>query len=234
VLLVGLERRLVTFELLSGAIEEVAFVTDDRRCVINEGLAVPGGVLFGTKNLTFDTPIAELYFFDSVDCTVRSILGGQICSNGKHFYDNNGTAYLADICSFQQAITRYRIGPSWTLETLDKIVDVTGQGIYPDGMRPSGDSLIVAFYDPRPVPNGCSRRYSIATGELLDEWVLEGSPRVTCPEFVRIGGETRLLFTTAIEGMPPEIRALAPRAGHFFLADAAGLSAPPPPPLVAA
>ncbi len=234
VLLVGLERRLVFYDLISRSIEDVAPVTDDRRCVINEGMAVPGGALFGTKNLTFDAPVAEVYFFDAATRRVRMVLGGQICSNGKHLYERNGTRYLADICSFKQAVTRYRVGRDWTLEAEAKIVDHAGQGIYPDGMRSSGESLIVAFYDPRPMPNGHARRYGIDTGELLDEWVIPGSPRVTCPEFVTVAGQTKLLFTTAIEGMPEEIRRIAPFAGHLFLGGADGLEVPPPPPLVAA
>lgn len=232
--LIGLERRLVFYDLTSRTIEEIATVTDDRRCVINEGMAVPGGVLFGTKNLTFDAPVAEVYFFDSATRQVRSVLGGQICSNGKHLYGRNGKRYLADICSFKQAVTRYRVAEDWRLEAEARIVDFTGQGIYPDGMRPSGESLIVAFYDPRPMSNGHARRYSIDSGELLEEWVVPGSPRVTCPEFVTMGGETKLLFTTAIEGMPEEIRAIAPLAGYLYIAGAAGLEVPPPPPLVAA
>lgn len=234
VLLVGLERRLVFYDLISRVIEEIAPVTDDRRCVINEGMAVPGGALFGTKNLTFDAPVAEVYFFDAATRQVRTVLGGQICSNGKHLYERDGIRYLADICSFKQAVTRYRVAPDWTLDAEAKIVDFAGQGIYPDGMRSSGESLIVAFYDPRPVPDGHARRYAIDTGETLDEWVIPGSPRVTCPEFVTIGGQTKLLFTTAIEGMPEDIRRIAPCAGHLFLASANGLEAPPPPHLVAA
>ena len=62
-----------------------------------------------------------------------------------------------------------------------------------------------------------SRRYRAA--DPVQRWRSRrgvdapGSPRVTCPEFVTIEGKTRLLFTTAIEGMPPETRAIAPHAG---------------------
>lgn len=234
VLLVGLERRLVFYDTASRRIEEIAPVTSDERCIINEGMAVPGGALFGTKNLTFDAPVAEVYFYDDASQTVKTLLGGQICSNGKHLYERGGVALLADIDSLRQTVARYRVGSGWSLAADGDVVSFAGQPVYPDGMRPSGESLIVAFYDPREVANGHARRFSIDTGELLDEWVLEGSPRVTCPEFVTIGGDTKLLFTTAIEGMPESIRRLAPRAGQLFLGDAEGLEIPPPPPLVAA
>ena len=88
VLLIGLERRLVYFDLLTGNLEETGIqVTSDERVIINDGLAVDGGVLFGTKHLEFSQPIAALYFFDSATRRVHTVLGGETCSNGKFLRD---------------------------------------------------------------------------------------------------------------------------------------------------
>ncbi len=236
VVLIGLERDLVLYHLSSRQIEPLAAITADTRCVVNEGLAVPGGVVFGTKNLTFDAPIAEMYHFDAASRSVRTIARQQTCSNGKHLFERDGALYLADIDSFAQSIVRYRVDAAdWSLTRDGVIADFTTLGAFPDGMRPSPDgrSLIVAFYDPRPSAAGYARQYDLETGEPLAEWAVPGSPRVTCPEFVTVGGEAMLLLTTADEGMPEEVRRVAPEAGTLFLAATGFDVLPPPPPLVA-
>jgi hypothetical protein len=64
-ILVGFERELAYFNLLTGAMgETVAHIDADESVIINDGLAVEGGVLFGTKHLQFNKPIAALYFYD--------------------------------------------------------------------------------------------------------------------------------------------------------------------------
>jgi sugar lactone lactonase YvrE len=104
---------------------------------------------------------------------------------------------------------------------------------FPDGLRPSPshESIIVAFYDAAPVDTGTAKEIRIADGAILNEWLLPGSPRVTCPEFVRIDGKVKLIFTTADEGMPAEARALAPEAGTIFLGETPFDALPEPPPL---
>jgi hypothetical protein len=62
VLLVGLERRLVLFDLVSARLVETGVsLPDDERVIINDGIAIPGGLLFGTKHLEFRERIAALY-----------------------------------------------------------------------------------------------------------------------------------------------------------------------------
>jgi sugar lactone lactonase YvrE len=92
---------------------------------------------------------------------------------------------------------------------------------FPDGMADCGDgTVVVAFYDPDPLPAGRAGRYRLGSGELIEEWTTPGSPRVTCPLLVEQGG-VKLVLTTAVEGMPPEMRVRCPNAGCLFVADTA-------------
>jgi hypothetical protein len=72
--------------------------------IINDGIAVPGGVIFGTKHLEFSQPVAALYHYDHATRSVRELLGGQTCSNGKYLHDG----LLVDIDSQPKTITEYR------------------------------------------------------------------------------------------------------------------------------
>jgi sugar lactone lactonase YvrE len=234
--LVGLERRLAYCDLLTGDVEETGItVTTDERVVINDGLAVEGGVLFGTKHLEFNQPIAALYYFDSAARTVDTVLDGQICSNGKFLSRDATGATLIDIDSLPKTIARYRLDASLR-RVLDRslVTDPDSLPGFPDGLRPSPDlqSIIVAFYNPNHCSDGLCRQIRLADGEVLCEWEIPQSPRVTCPEFVEIGGHVKLLFTTAVEGMPAETRAIAPGAGAFYLADTPFSTMPDPPPLL--
>ena len=80
---------------------------------------------------------------------------------------------------------------------------------------PGGKSIIVAYYNPEPVPDGLAQEIRLADGEVLTEWILPGSPRVTCPEIA----DGYIYFTTAVEGMPEATRKLAPNAGAIFRAE---------------
>ncbi len=215
VLLVGLERRLVLFDLNRGAVTEtLASIPEDPRVIINDGIAIPGGVIFGTKHLGFREPVAGLYHYDHATRRVRELRGGQVCSNGKYLHDG----LLVDIDSQPKTITEYRydgglhrrrlIAPPETLPAL------------PDGMRPmpGGKSVIVAFFNPAQVADGIAQEIRLSDGEVLTEWILPGSPRVTCPELGELDGAPCIFFTTAIEGMPEGTRAIAPEAGTIFVA----------------
>lgn len=237
VVLVGLERRLAYCDLTSGEVEESGItVTDDERVIVNDGLGVEGGVLFGTKDLQFARPIAALYFFDAAARALHTVFGGQICSNGKILARDAAGATLFDIDSQPRTITRYRLDAALS-RILERslVVDPHSLPGFPDGLRPSpdGQSAILAIYNPGPSANGLCQEIRLSDGAVLCEWEIPGSPRVTCPEFVEIGGQVKLLFTTAVEGMPAETRALAPGAGTLYLADAPRFhTLPAPPPLV--
>jgi sugar lactone lactonase YvrE len=216
VLLVGLERRLVLYDLNRRAVTEtLAHLPQDPRAIINDGIAIPGGAIFGTKHLAFSEPVAALYHYDHATRRVRELLGGQTCSNGKYLHDG----LLVDIDSQPKTITEYR----WDggLHPLRLIVPPESLPALPDGLRPmpGGESAIVAYYNPGHVADGIAQEIRLSDGALLTEFVLPGSPRVTCPEVWELDGVTRVFFTTATEGMPEETRAIAPEAGTIFVAD---------------
>jgi sugar lactone lactonase YvrE len=236
VLLVGMERRLVYFDLLSGRLEETGIeVSDHERIIINDGLAVEGGVLFGTKHLDFNQPIAALYFYDSAKHSVHTVMGGQLCSNGKYLRRDSDGATLIDIDSIPKTIGRYRLDASLK-QVLEQslVVPPDSHPGFPDGLRPAadGECVVVAFFNTEAVADGAARQIRLRDGAVLSEWKIPGSPRVTCPEFVELDGKVKVVFTTATEGMPADIRRIAPGAGHFYIADTPFDTVPAPPPLV--
>jgi sugar lactone lactonase YvrE len=218
VLLVGLERRLVHFNLETGDVAHVTEVTSDERVIINDGQPVEGGVIFGTKHLDFTEPVAELYFYESATGRVRTLLSGQTCSNGKFLRGD----ILIDIDSTPKTVSRYRFDAKFErLTEQSLVVDPDSLPGFPDGLRPApdGESVIVAFYNPAEVADGVAQQIRIADGAVLCEWTIPGAPRVTCPEFMEIDGRMKLIFTTAVEGMPDATRRLAPGSGSMYIAD---------------
>jgi sugar lactone lactonase YvrE len=217
ILIVGLERRLVHFDLVTGTVlETLAELPEDPRVIINDGIAVPDGVIFGTKHLEFKLPIAALYHYGG---TLRELRGGQICSNGKYFHDG----MLIDIDTQPKTITEYRYHHDSPLEMVRLIKPPECLPSLPDGMRATGDGkcVVVAYYNPGHVSDGLAQQLRISDGEVVREWIIPGSPRVTCPEFVTIDGREHILFTTAVEDMPAETGAIAPHAGTIFVAEIA-------------
>jgi sugar lactone lactonase YvrE len=214
VLLVGLERRLVLYDLNRRAITEtLAHIPEDPRVIINDGVAIPGGVIFGTKHLEFCEPVAALYHYDETTRKVRELLGGQTCSNGKHLHGG----LLVDIDSHPKTITEYRYDGALHANRL--IARPESLPALPDGLRPmpGGESVVVAYYNPAHVADGLAQEIRLSDGEVLTEFILPGSPRVTCPEVWELDGATVIFFTTATEGMPEETRAIAPEAGTIFM-----------------
>lgn len=236
VLAVGLERDLALYDLRARRLTGRRIpVTPDPRVIINDGMAIPGGLLFGTKHLSFTEHIARVYHFDAASGAVREMPEAQICSNGKFLFEENGRLCLADICSFRRKLDLYAV--DFALARMDHIrtiADFTSTPLFPDGLRPSPDgaSLIVAFYNPEAAEHGLARQFRISDGEVLAEWRLPGSPRVTCPEIVELEGAVHAIFTTAVEGMAAEIRARAPLAGALFIGPTSFTGPPPPPPLL--
>ena len=214
VLLVGLERRLVLYDLNRRTVTEtLAHIPDDPRVIINDGIAIPGGAIFGTKHLGFSEPVAALYRYDHATRQVRELLGGQICSNGKYLHDG----LLVDIDSQPKTITEYRYDGA--LHPIRLIAPPDSLPALPDGLRPmpGGKSIVVAYFNPAHVADGVAQEIRLSDGEVLTEFVIPGSPRVTCPEVWELDGATVIFFTTAIENMPAETRAIAPEAGTIFM-----------------
>jgi sugar lactone lactonase YvrE len=236
-LLIGLERRLVLFDLLARRqIETGVRLPEDERVIINDGLAIAGGLLFGTKHLEFREPIAALYHFDAKSKELTQLVAGETCSNGKHFVRDADGAVLIEIDSLPKTITRYRLDAKLRRVLKQSLVAAPASlPAFPDGLRatPDGAGIVVAFYNPAPLSTGLAQEIRLADGEVLTEWLLPGSPRVTCPEFAWIDGRVQLIFTTATEGMAPEIREIAPEAGTMFCADTHFEKLPEAPPLLA-
>ncbi|MEZ5355729.1 MAG: SMP-30/gluconolactonase/LRE family protein [Bryobacteraceae bacterium] len=236
VLAVGLERELALYDLRARRLTGRRIpVTDDARVIINDGMAIPGGLLFGTKHLDFKEHIARVYHFDAATGGVREMPERQICSNGKFLFDEDGRLLLVDICSFRKRVEIYEVDfTAGRMDPVRVIADFASTPLYPDGLRPSPDgrSVIVAFYNPEPAEEGLARQFRISDGALEAEWRLPGSPRVTCPEIVSLDGAVRAIFTTAVEGMPATMREHAPMAGALFIGDTLFDRVPAPPPLL--
>ena len=227
VVVAGLERSLALYDLTERKILGTPFVvTEDERVVINDGYPVEGGLLFGTKHTAFQERIACMYYFQAATGRLHTLHSAQICANGKYLYPGG----LVDIDSPNKTLDHYAFDPAGPrLGERRIIADFRDTPLFPDGLRPSpdGESVIVAFYNPEAAPEGLAREYRIRDGEVLGEWRLPGSPRVTCPEILALDGRVRVLFTTAVEGMDPAV----PLAGTMYVADTAYDRAPAPPPL---
>ena len=225
-LLVGMEKDVGLLSLVTNAFTPLATIPDaSPRTIINDGEVVPGGraVVFGTKDVRFADPIAHLYLF-TLDGRLTTLADRHLCSNGKVF---DGLT-LFDIDTPRRNVIRYRLDVEGRSIREDGIVlDLSSQAGFPDGMCAAGDrSVIIAFYNPDAVPEGRAIRFDLKTGEALEEWTTPGSPRVTCPLLHPVGGTARLFLTTAVEGMPDEMRPRCPNAGSLFVADTS-LSASP-------
>ncbi len=228
---IGLEQVIASCDTHAGTMDRLlAMIPDiDPRVIINDGEIVPGGkaIVFGTKDTRFADAIAHLYLYTVDDKRLSVLAGGMTCSNGKVFADGGRTLY--DIDTPRKVVTEYELDvEKRTLTERGIALDLRHRPDFPDGMCDAGDgTVIVAFYNPQYADAGRAVRYRLHTGEVLDEWLTPGSPRVTCPLLFEEGGAVKLLLTTADEGMAPELRAQCPNAGCLFVADT-GLSAMPP------
>ncbi|MBG98782.1 MAG: hypothetical protein CMN58_00380 [Solibacterales bacterium] len=233
VVIVGLDRRFVLLDLTNGEVSETGItVTEDTRLLINDGIPIPGGLLFGTKH---SDNIASLYRFDCETRQVIELVDKQTCSNGKFFQADDNGPTIIDIDSDPKTITNYRFNPTFTEPVASSLI-VAPESLqaFPDGLRQSADglSIVVAFYDERAVEMGLAQEILLSDGKVLSEWIVPGSPRVTCPEFVELDGKVCLFFTTAVEGMDDEARAMAPNGGTLFYAETSFNILPDVPPLV--
>ncbi len=235
-IVVGIDRRLVLLNLKTGDVSETGIhVTDDERVLINDGIPIPGGLLFGTKHVEFNQTVAALYRFDCETRDVIELVDKQICSNGKFFQPGPDGPTIIDIDSDPKTITRYRFDRDFTKPVESSlVVPPDSMEAFPDGLRHTADgsSIVVAFYDPRAIDKGLAQEIRLSDGAILTEWTVPGSPRVTCPEFVKLDGKVCLIFTTAVEGMDEQTRTQAPAAGTLFYAETPFEAMPEPPPLM--
>lgn len=222
--LVGCEKRIKYVHLLAGEDRLLTTVPDENpRTIINDAEIVPGGraVVFGTKDTQFKEPIAHLYLYTVADNRVTVLADKQLCSNGKVFACDADGLILYDIDTPTRVVTRYRLDVDQRTARADGVaIDLRGEPGFPDGMCDCGDgTVIVAFYDPDPLPAGRAARFRLGTSELIEEWATPGSPRVTCPLLVKRPDGVKLILTTATEGMPADQRERSRNAGCVFIAD---------------
>lgn len=222
-LFVGMEKAVGTLNLATGVWTPLATIPDKSpRTIVNDGQVTPGGraVVFGTKDVRFADPIAELYLFTLDDHHITLLAGGQTCSNGKVLAPAPGGLTLYDIDTPRRVVTRYRLDlGERRVDTGEVAVDLHGEEGLPDGMCDAGDgTAVVAFYNSSRGGSGSARRFDLTTGAVVEEWTTPGSPRVTCPAVVARDGGVKVVLTTAIEGMPAESRKTSPNAGDLFIA----------------
>ena len=190
--------------------------------IVNDGVAFGGGLVFGCKDLNFAEKKAGLYLWRRSDGQTIKLRDDQVCSNGKVIIGDGDIVTLLDIDTPTKQVVRYSLNvAAGELSEPEVVVDLTSGDDFPDGMiaTPDGQSVIVAFYNPNDVDFGAARQYSLRDGSLEAVWTVEKSPRVTCPQLVRIGGSVKLILTTADEGMTPEQQARHTNAGCLFIAD---------------
>jgi sugar lactone lactonase YvrE len=219
--LVGLDKELRVCNLATGEWSEpLARIPDNNpRTMMNDAEIVPGGkaVVFGTKDIQVKETIANLYLYTVADHRISLLADKQICSNGKVMYTDERGMILFDIDTPTRKVVRYRLDVAARTATPDGVaIDLTNETGLPDGMRNCGDgTAVIALYNPKFAEFGKAIRFNLSSGEAIEEWLTPGSPRVTCPS---VEG-SRLILTTAIEGMPEEMRANCPNAGCLFIGD---------------
>ncbi|MCP4783811.1 MAG: SMP-30/gluconolactonase/LRE family protein [Fuerstiella sp.] len=223
VFVAGVERSLGLFDTNTNAWTELCGGVDSavENTIINDGVIYGDNLIFGCKDLKFETKKAGLYLWRQHDRSLIQLRDDQICSNGKAVVQQeDGNLALIDIDSPSKTITRSSLDlASGTVGEPSSVVDVTSEQIFPDGMiiTPDGRSLIVAFYDPADPECGVARQYGLDSGAVEAVWTCPGSPRVTCPQLVTIEGRVHLLLTTAVEHMEPEQQQRHPNAGCLFV-----------------
>jgi sugar lactone lactonase YvrE len=225
--LVGLDKELRVCNIATGEWSEpLARLPDDNpHTMCNDGEIVPGGkaIVFGTKD-TARKAGAHLYLYTVDDRKLSVLADKQTISNGKVMFADDRGLVLLDIDTPTHKVVRYRLDVARRTATPDGVVlDLTRVPASPDGMRNCGDgTAVIAFFNGHAVGDGRAVRYDLSTGEELEEWVVPGSPRVTCPCVQ--GGQ--IIFTTAVEGMSPEMRASCPNAGCLFIGEIGASSSP--------
>ena len=223
VFVTGFERSVGLFDTSSGLftplVEGLEFGVTNT--IINDAVVYDGNLIFGCKELEFQTKKAGLYLWRRSDGKTIQLRNDQICSNGKAVIsDAAGNLTLFDIDSCTKQITRCSLNiEEGTVGTPEVVVDLTSETVFPDGMllTPDHRSLIVALYDPGDPAAGAARQYSVSTGELEAIWSCPGSPRVTCPQLIERNGRIGLVLTSAVEHMPAEQLVKHPNAGCLFV-----------------
>ncbi|MDA9777227.1 SMP-30/gluconolactonase/LRE family protein [Rubripirellula sp.] len=225
VFIIGCERSIGLFNLADRSwtllYEGVDAAVDNT--IINDGWAIGNQLIFGTKDLEFATKKAGLYLYQGSSNHLVQLRSDQICSNGKAILtDDDGKTHLLDIDSPTRKVVSYPIDlETGELGAARVVIDFTDDPAVPDGavLTPDGTGLVVSMFRPEVAEHGETRLYDLRTGERKIVWQTKGSPQNTCPAFVRVDGDLKLLITTAVEHMNEEAQTQCPNAGKLFLAD---------------
>ena len=224
VFLVGVERSVCRVHLGSRACEPVSEEIDAgvENTIINDGVEIDEGLVFGCKDLAFEDYKAGLYFWRAADRRIFQLRDHQLCSNGKVVRRDGTGWWIWDIDSPTKTVVRYRLDPSsGMLGDPETALDLTHLPFFPDGMvegrTPS--TVIIAFYNPESVEAGEVHEYDLESGGHVATWRVPGSPQVTCPLMWDSPEGMRLVVTTAAENMSAEKLAEYPLAGAMFVSE---------------
>ena len=223
-MVVGIERRIQLINLETGETQDLSGEVDAdvSGTIINDGVAFPEGIVFGTKDLQFQEQKAGLYYWRQCDQELIRLRDDQICSNGKVITPSGDRWNLWDIDSPTQTIVHYDFdASSGSLSEPMIVVDLREQELFPDGMvmAPDGQSVIVALYNPGDAPHGEVRQYGLASGKVEAVWKTAASAQVTCPLLMPWEGRVSLILTTAAENMSPEKQQRQFHAGALFVGE---------------
>ncbi len=224
VMVVGIERRIQVLDLSSGITQDVSDEVDAdvTGTIINDGVAFPDGIVFGTKDLQFKEQKAGLYFWRLADRQLIRLRDDQICSNGKVLAASGDTWSLWDIDSPTQTVVHYKFDSrAAVLSEPTVVIDLRSEELFPDGMvmTPDGQSVIVALYNPNDAPYGETRQYGLQSGQLEAVWKTPAAAQVTCPLLMNWEGRVSLVLTTAAENMSVEKLERQPQAGALFIGE---------------
>jgi sugar lactone lactonase YvrE len=235
---VGMERRICLVDAATGRVEPLLEETVDPDVdgtIINDGLVLDRGLVFGCKDLAFRDPKAGLYLWRREDRKLVTLRNDQICSNGKVVLNRDGQWTLLDIDSPTKTVAAYALNiDAGRVGEPSVVVDLRDGDAFPDGMiaTPDGQGVIVALYDPTDKTHGQARQYRIESGELEAVWHVPASPQVTCPQLVETNGRVQLILTTAVEHMTRQRQRACTNAGCLFIAETNFDTAPAAPAFV--
>ncbi|MEE2676451.1 MAG: SMP-30/gluconolactonase/LRE family protein [Planctomycetota bacterium] len=220
----GLERRVMMVNIATGESTVISDEIDQvvENTIINDGIPFSEGIIFGAKDLEFQTKKAGLYFWRASDRNLMLLRDDQICSNGKIITGVGNTRTLLDIDTPTQQVVRYELDcDAGILSDPEVVLDLSALDIFPDGMvaTPDGQSVIIAFYNPNPAEYGVARQFSLATGNVEAEWRCAQAPRVTCPLLLNTEDGVKLILTTATEVMESAMFEAHPNSGCLFVSD---------------
>ena len=220
----GLERWVMMVNIATGESTVISDEIDQdvENTIINDGIPFSEGIIFGAKDLEFQTKKAGLYFWRASDRNLMLLRDDQICSNGKIITGVGNTRTLLDIDTPTQQVVRYELDcDAGILSDPEVVLDLSDLDIFPDGMvaTPDGQSVIIAFYNPNPAEYGVARQFSLATGNVEAEWRCAQAPRVTCPLLLNTEDGVKLILTTATEVMESAMFEAHPNSGCLFVGD---------------